>query len=92
MGDSERIGCVIGAIVQAMEGRDDDVRRCLRRTVGVEIHEQESGGRFVVTIEADTGAEAIGRLERVQSAPSVLQVVLAYQYCDEHEEGGWQWR
>lgn len=88
----EDLGCIVGAVVHVATGRSDAVRAWLEGLDDVEVHERAGSDRWIVTIEAAGGREAIGTIERIQGGEDVRQITLAYQYCDEFREGGWQWR
>ncbi len=95
MGPEAAIGCIVGLVVRVGDNRDI-IRDQLTQLEGVELHAEDNQGRLVLTLEARTQRQAMLLTEEMQNFDGVLQVMPAYQYCDESpevaEQGGWSWR
>lgn len=77
MGGSREIA---SAVVYALPGRRDELRRKLSGVPGVEIHAETPDGRFVVTVEGTAHATAGDNLLALHNLEGVSAAALVAHY------------
>ena len=73
-------GEVASAIVYALPGRRESLRRTLGGVPGVEIHTETADGRFIVTVESTAAASAGDGLLALHNLEGVSAVALVAHY------------
>jgi len=71
---------IASAVVYAIPGRRDQLRKALGEMPGVEVHAETPDGRFVVTVEGSAHATAGDNLLAIHNLEGVSAAALVAHY------------
>ncbi|MBF0268747.1 MAG: chaperone NapD [Alphaproteobacteria bacterium] len=79
---------ICGVLVHAQPKNLAAVRLALQEHPGVEIHQETSDGRLIVTVEDTADSWAGETIKNLQEIPGVLSASLVYHHFDESQVQG----
>lgn len=78
---------ISSVIVNAQPARASVVSDALEQMAGVEIHAATEEGKFIVTIETDTGGETVDVFNHINAMDGVMSVAMVFHQFESDPEG-----
>ncbi len=79
---------ICGVLVHSMPQMLEAARRGLLALPGVEIHQETTDGRLVVTVEDAEGVPASLTLSKFQEIEGIASTALIYHHCETDDVSG----
>ena len=83
-----RDGHIASVLVQAWPERIPLVEAELTGLPGVESHGSNGAGKLIITVETESDAELVDRINRIETAEGVIAVSLVYHHSEEMGDEG----